>query len=42
MAQMIGAEDPPPPDGAAILSGIAAEVTEIAGAGEIEMTSRQI
>ena len=40
MAEMVGAEDLPPADDAAVLAGIAAKVAEIAGAGEIEMTGR--
>src|SRR5579871_6453299 len=39
VAEMIGAEDLAPTHRAAILCGIAADVTEIAGAGEIEVTS---
>src|ERR1700722_13453023 len=38
MAKMVGTEELPPADVAAILAGIAAEIAEIAGAGEIEMT----
>jgi hypothetical protein len=40
MAKMVGAEDLPPADPAAISCGITAEIAEIAGAGEIEMTGR--
>ena len=42
MAEMVGAEDLPPADGAAISGGIATEVAEIAGAGEIEVAGRDI
>ena len=35
---MIGAEDLPPAHGAAVPAAIAAKVSEIAGAGEIEVT----
>ena len=42
MAEMVGAEDLPPAHGAAIPGRIAAEIAEIAGAGEIEMTGRGI
>ncbi len=37
MAEMVGAEDLPPAHGPAVARGIAAEIAEIAGAGEIEM-----
>src|SRR5882757_9657058 len=37
MAEMVGAKDLPPTHDAAILAGIATEITEIAGAGKIEM-----
>jgi hypothetical protein len=37
MAEMIGTEYLPPADSAAILAGIAAQIAEIAGTGEIEM-----
>ena len=37
MAEMIGAEQLPPARVPAVLAGIAAEVAEIAGAGEIEV-----
>ena len=37
MAEMVGAEDLPPAHGPAVTRGIAAEIAEIAGAGEIEM-----
>ena len=40
MAEMVGAEDLPPAHDAAVPGGIAAEVAEIAGAGEIEVTDR--
>src|ERR1700687_5582138 len=40
IAKMVGAEDLPPADPAAIPGGIAPEVAEIAGAGEIEVTGR--
>jgi hypothetical protein len=40
VAEMVGAKDPPPAYRAAGSAGIAAEVTEIAGAGEIEVTGR--
>ncbi len=40
VAEMIGAEDLPPADSPAIPGGIAPEVAEIAGAGEIEVTGR--
>ena len=40
MAEMIGAEDLPPAHDAAIAGGIAAEIAEIAGAGEVEMAGR--
>jgi hypothetical protein len=42
MAEMVGAEDLPPAHHAAVFSGIAAEIAEIAGAGEVEMTGRRI
>ncbi len=42
MAEMVGAEDLPPAHRAAILAGIAAEIAEIAGAGEIEMAGRGV
>ena len=42
MAEMVGAEDLSPADAAAVLGAIAAEVAEIAGAGEIEVTGRRI
>ena len=42
VAEMVGAEDLPPAHHAAIAAGIAAEIAEIAGAGEIEMTGRGI
>jgi hypothetical protein len=42
MAEMVGAEDLSPTDAAAVLSGIAAEVAEIAGAGKIEVTDGRI
>ena len=38
VAEMVGAENLPPADGAAVAGGIAAEVAEIAGAGEVEVT----
>ena len=37
MAEMVGAEDLPPAHGPAVARRIAAEIAEIAGAGEIEM-----
>ena len=37
MAEMVGAEDLPPAHGPAVARGIATEIAEIAGAGEIEM-----
>src|SRR3982074_1633912 len=39
---MVGWEDPPPANVAAISGGIAPEVAEIAGAGEIEVAGRRI
>src|SRR4051794_31519617 len=39
---MVGTEDLPPANGAAISGGIAPEVAEIAGAGEIEVAGRRI
>src|SRR6202789_3378426 len=42
MAEMIGTEDLSPADSAAILAGIAAEIAEIAGAGEIEVAGRGV
>jgi hypothetical protein len=39
---MVGAEDLPPADSAAIFGGIAAKVAKIAGAGEIEVTGKNI
>ena len=42
VAEMVGTEDLPPADSAAVAGGIAAEVAEIAGAGEIEVTGRGI
>jgi hypothetical protein len=42
MAEMVGAEDLPPADGTAIFAGIAAQVAEIAGADEIEVTGGRI
>ena len=41
VAEMVGAEDLPPAHDAAVACGIAAEVAEIAGAGEIEMAGRE-
>src|SRR5665213_432830 len=41
MAEMVGTEYLPPANSAAILAGIAAQIAEIAGAGEIEMTGRR-
>src|SRR6266702_1908041 len=40
MAKMVGTEDLSPADPAAILGGIAPEVAEIAGTGEIEVAGR--
>ena len=40
MAEMVGAEDLPPAHGAAVARRIAAEIAEIAGAGEVEMAGR--
>jgi len=37
MAEMVGTEDLPPADSAAIFAGIAAQIAEIAGTGEIEV-----
>jgi hypothetical protein len=34
---MVGTEDLPPADSAAIFAGIAAQIAEIAGTGEIEV-----
>src|SRR5215213_6539012 len=42
MAEMVGAKNLPPADGAAVSGGIAAEVAKIAGAGEIEVAGRKI
>ena len=42
MAEMVGAEDLPPAHDAAVACGIAAEIAEIAGAGEVEMAGREI
>ena len=42
MAEMVGAEDLPPAHDAAVACGIAAEIAEIAGAGEAEMAGRGI
>jgi len=42
VAEMVGAEDLPPADSAAIFGGIAAKVAKIAGAGEIEVTGKNI
>jgi hypothetical protein len=39
---MVGTEDLPPADNTAACCGIAAEIAEIAGAGEIEMAGRGI
>jgi len=39
VTKMVGAEDLPPADPAAIPGGIAPEVAEIAGAGEIEVAA---
>jgi len=39
---MVGAEDLPPADSTAVFAGIAAQVAEIAGAGQIEVTGRRI
>jgi hypothetical protein len=36
-AEMAGAEYPPPPYAAAVVCRVAAEVAEVAGAGEIQM-----
>ena len=41
MAEMIGTEDLPPAHRASVLAGIAAEVPEIVGPGEIEMTDKK-
>ena len=38
MAEMVGTEDLPPADSPAIPAAIAAQIAEIAGTGEIEMT----
>ena len=38
MAEMVGTEDLPPADRPAIPAAIAAQIAEIAGTGEIEMT----
>jgi hypothetical protein len=40
MAEMVGTEDLPPADGAAISGAVASEVAEIAGAGKIEVAGR--
>src|SRR5438552_16215600 len=40
VAKMVGTEDLPPADHPAILAGIAPEVAEIAGAGEVEVAGR--
>jgi hypothetical protein len=40
MAEMVGAEDLSPADNAAVRGDIAAEVAEIAGAGEVEVAGR--
>ena len=42
MAEMVGAEDLPPAHDAAVPGRIAAEVAEIAGAGEIEVAGGRI
>ena len=42
MTEMVGTENLPPTHRAAIVTGIAAEITEIAGANEIEMTGGNI
>src|ERR1700741_1882676 len=42
MAEMIGAEHPPPAQGTAIARGIAAEIAEIAGALQVEMAGRSV
>jgi hypothetical protein len=42
MAEMVGAENPPPADRAAVLAEVTAEITEIAGAFEIEMAGAKI
>ncbi len=42
MRKMVGAEDLPPAHGPAVARLVAAEVAEIAGAGEIEMTGRGV
>jgi len=40
VAEMIGTEDLPPSNRASVPGGIAAEIPEIAGAGEIEVTDK--
>jgi len=40
VAEMVGTEDLPPADGAAISGAVASEVAEIAGAGKIEVAGR--
>jgi hypothetical protein len=39
---MVGTEDLPPSDDTAVRSGIAAEIAEVAGAGEVEMAGRGV
>jgi hypothetical protein len=42
VAEMVGTENLPPADSAAISGGIAAEIAKITGAGKIEVTGRGI
>jgi len=42
MAKMVGAENLPPADRAAVPGGVAAKVSEVAGAGEVEVAGRGI
>jgi hypothetical protein len=41
-AEMVGAEDLPPSHGPTIPGGIASQVTEVAGADEVEMAGRSV
>jgi hypothetical protein len=42
MAEMVGAEDLPPADRAAISGEVATEVAKIAGSGKVEVTGGRI
>jgi hypothetical protein len=42
MAEMVRAEDLAPADSAAVAGEVAAEIAEIAGAGEVEVTGSDV